>query len=257
VKNCEKNYSMSEEEITILGDNQGGKGRHKCVICAYNYGLKDGRLDQEFSSLMSFETCKHGNQAPIERIKDIHSNQIGDQGRHKCLVCAYELGFNKGLESVKIEIIDNKRPSGKLSKQLPKASIKKPTKRDYLDEQRYKEVLGLMGEKVIYNYLKENGYKLKHVSLTDDSAGYDILATKNNKKKFIEVKTTTQNSDFDFFISKNEVEVMSKNLNNYFIYRVYKYNLKTNSAKFHIINTQGFKDNYTANCISFRVTKNT
>lgn len=37
------------------------------------------------------ETCKHGSQAPVEVLSNLHECQAG-YGRHKCCVCAYARG---------------------------------------------------------------------------------------------------------------------------------------------------------------------
>lgn len=253
---CQKNYGMPENDLAVLKENQGGTGRHKCVICAYAHGVEDGRLNKNLSSLIGFELCKHGSQAPINRIEHIHENQTHEQGRHKCLICAYELGFNKSIENVKVGVVNDTRPKGILSKQKIKNRIAKTTKRDYLEEQRYKTVLGLMGEKLVVKYLTENRYKVVHMSLEDDSIGYDILAIKDGIKSFIEVKTTTQDLNLDFFISTNELEFMENHRNDYSIYRVYEYDFKTNNAEFCILNAADFKNKYTKDCVSYRVKKN-
>ena len=253
---CAETYSMPEGDISALERNQGGIGRHKCVICAYNHGLEDGQLNESLSNAIKFEDCKHGSHAPTNRIKNIHENQVQKEGRHKCLICAYELGFNKSVGRVKIGVINNKRPQGNLTEQKIKKSNENPNKRDFIEEQRYKTTLGLMGEKLVVKYLEENGHTVKHVSLENDSAGYDILATKNGNQEFIEVKTTTQGFNLDFFISKNELEFMGNNRDNYFIYRVYGYNFKTNSAEFYILSAIEFDSGYTTDCVSYKVKKN-
>ena len=42
------------------------------------------------------ETCKHGNQAPKYILRDLPQSQ-GGEGRHGCVVCAYEAGSRKGF----------------------------------------------------------------------------------------------------------------------------------------------------------------
>jgi len=59
--------------------------------------------------------------------------------------------------------------------------------------------------------------RIKHVSLNDDSAGYDIVAPSVSLTELnllLEVKTTSKPSDtFEFFISRNEARVASQNSN--------------------------------------------
>ncbi len=47
---------------------------------------------------MATEHCDHGNSAPLAAIKELPSSQSG-AGRHKCAVCAYELGREAGFEA--------------------------------------------------------------------------------------------------------------------------------------------------------------
>ncbi len=253
---CEQNSSMSENDINELGHSQGGVGRHKCVICAYNHGLEDGQLHEKIFDKTGYETCEHGSHAPIYRIEPIHDNQKRSQGRHKCLICAYELGFNRSLEDTKISIISNKRTSGtlKFNKQHKVTKITdKIRKKDYIEEQKYKTLLGLMGEKLVVKHLELNNHTVNHISLTDDTVGYDIKAIKNGVIHYIEVKTTTKNFNTNFFISKNELNFMTKNTKNYFLYRVYNYDFKTNDAEFDILHSEDIKNKYTKDCISYKV----
>lgn len=96
-KECEVGNQMLSSLIEGLNINQGGSGRHKCVICAYSLGKKDSenkRLEKEGENV---ETCLHGKKAIKSTIKSIHENQKPEQGRHKCAICAYSLGYESGL----------------------------------------------------------------------------------------------------------------------------------------------------------------
>lgn len=132
-----------------------------------------------------------------------------------------------------------------------KKRSRKPVKIDYVELLKEKSELGLAGElfvmrqekeklenlkknKEVQNYLKVNdleGIKVSHVSLKDDSKGYDIQSYKWNEsikkieKIYIEVKTTKKNDPaYPFYISKNEREVAEKLKDNYWIYRLYNFN---------------------------------
>lgn len=247
---------MSENDIELLGQNQGGLGRHKCVICAYNNGLEDGKLNKQLLYKTGFETCEHGSTAPIQRIELIHDNQKKYQGRHKCLICAYELGFSRSLENTKISVTSNKRIGGtlKFKKKLNTThTTNKIKKKNYIEEQAYNILLGLMGEKLVVKYLEQNSYKVNHISLINDTVGYDIEASKDDKTQYIEVKTTTKEFNTDFFISENELGFMNKNSTNYFLYRVFNYDFETDSAEFDILHSKDIAENYTKKCISYKV----
>lgn len=95
---CDVGNGVSEEFIKSLNFNQGGIGRHKCVICAYNNGIKDGETKRlDFAKAEEIEICKHERKALKSSIESIHINQKPTQGRHKCAVCAYYLGYEVGI----------------------------------------------------------------------------------------------------------------------------------------------------------------
>jgi len=41
---CKHGKTVSDELIESLPENQGGPGRHKCVVCAYKAGINAGKL---------------------------------------------------------------------------------------------------------------------------------------------------------------------------------------------------------------------
>ena len=88
------------------------------------------------------------------------------------------------------------------------------------------EKIGLDGEMEVLKNLKSFLYerdfnKVKHLSLIDDSLGYDIMtpSVKNPENILLyEVKTSSRKREyFDFYISRNEVQVASRNANWYLI----------------------------------------
>ena len=95
---CDNGNKISSQLIESLNFNQGGVGRHKCVICAYNNGIKDGENKiLDFSSAEEIEVCQHERKALKSSIESIHINQKPTQGRHKCAICAYYLGYEVGI----------------------------------------------------------------------------------------------------------------------------------------------------------------
>jgi len=46
---------------------------------------------------MPKEECKHGKKAPVEVLENLPHSQ-GGTGRHKCCICAYQIGFKEGFE---------------------------------------------------------------------------------------------------------------------------------------------------------------
>ncbi len=76
--------------------------------------------------------------------------------------------------------------------------------------------------------------KIKHVSKTNDSAGYDILSfNEKGDQIFIEVKSTKGPKSSDFYISPGEVK-RSKLIKNYFLYRVFNLDIKNKTGNLYI-----------------------
>ena len=95
---CDQNNKMPTNLIESLNFNQGGVGRHKCVLCAYQNGVKDGEVKAlDFAKDDEIEECQHGRKALKSSIENIHENQKPTQGRHKCAICAYHLGYQVGM----------------------------------------------------------------------------------------------------------------------------------------------------------------
>lgn len=89
------------------------------------------------------------------------------------------------------------------------------------DFERLAEV-GAMGEQFVVSELKRlvspaNHSRIRHVSLEDDSAGYDILTpsvSHSDQVQLLEVKTSVRpGNNFTFFVSRNEFRVGCNNSN--------------------------------------------
>jgi hypothetical protein len=87
------------------------------------------------------------------------------------------------------------------------------------------EKIGKEGEEFIISWLKKHlevkfHNSIVHKSLTDDGAGYDILAPspKLQDRILLEVKTSTRpGDDFTFFLSRNEWNTAVRNPNWYLV----------------------------------------
>ena len=76
--------------------------------------------------------------------------------------------------------------------------------------------------------------KIKHISLVNDAAGYDILSfNEDGSERFIEVKTTKGPIGTDFFISPGEIK-FSKANKEYYIYRVFEFLSEKMTGKIYI-----------------------
>ena len=115
-------------------------------------------------------------------------------------------GLEVGSE-ISWEILENIDPTRKLNDKFDRLLLQK---------------IGLDGEmlvmELLLRHLTEMVFKrVRHVSLTDDSAGYDIQSPSikdSSDTFFLEVKTSSRpGNDFHFFISRNEARVAAQNDN--------------------------------------------
>lgn len=99
--------------------------------------------------------------------------------------------------------------------------VEKGTKRTYKFDPNKLAEIGLNGEKFVIEQLKKNliqelHYRIQHISLLDDSTGYDIKSPSlqnSDNIELLEVKTSTRVHEefFEFFLSKNEYITGIKN----------------------------------------------
>lgn len=88
---CNHGNSAPVNVLNNLHDSPAGGGRHKCVVCAYEQGYEFGKT----SAVLTFdhyEKCQAGLRAPSNMLSELPDSEV-DAGRHKCPVCAYNLGF--------------------------------------------------------------------------------------------------------------------------------------------------------------------
>ena len=119
------------------------------------------------------------------------------------------------------------------SKRIKRSKIIDVEKHDELRLKRDKRnsEIGKAAEAFVYNYEVEALKKANRsdlaervdwISSREDGHGYDILSFfENGEKKLIEVKGSIRcRSNFQFYLTENELEVASKNIGNHFIYLV-------------------------------------
>lgn len=131
----------------------------------------------------------------------------------------------------------------------PKPSVKI----DFAKLNEHRHTIGELGE--LYSFAKEQNHLISqgkinqskeiiHVSLSSDSEGYDIISfTDTGERKYIEVKTTTGNEFEPFYLSNSEVEAINR-LNNYWIYRVYNFNIDLKKGDIYKIDCKKDLGNY-------------
>ena len=128
-------------------------------------------------------------------------------------------------------------PSEIVKREPKKSEGTKVKKTDHDEENEKNRKTGDRGEILVFRkekeYLEKIGRmdlidEIKHISIEDDSAGYDILSfDKKGDEKYIEVKSTTTkvSNVHHFIISSNEYDKAIL-LENYYIYFVFETNTK-------------------------------
>jgi hypothetical protein len=115
-----------------------------------------------------------------------------------------------------------------------------------------------LGEELVLQYEKEHcppkyAARIIPVAITEgDGLGYDILSVdEKGKDKYIEVKTTTGDLERPFFLTGSELEWSKKAGQQYYLYRLYNFNVEKMTADFFIL--QGDLSQYCNNPVEFEV----
>jgi len=109
--------------------------------------------------------------------------------------------------------------------------------------------LGNLGEDLVVEFEKNELNKIGRTDLAQmvyatrkkigNNAKFDVLSYfPDGKEKYIEVKTTREGINNPFFISESEVKFSQKYKDQYFIYRVYEYDLTRNNAEIFVLRGQ-------------------
>jgi hypothetical protein len=118
---------------------------------------------------------------------------------------------------------------------------------NYIQKEIENKRIGDLGELWVIKYeiekLKKAGKinlidRIKHISKNEgDGTGYDVLSFDSEGNRiFIEVKTTKGAKNSTFYVTRNELEKSKIESENYYVYRLYNFNEKTNKANLFIIN---------------------
>jgi Domain of unknown function (DUF3883) len=129
-------------------------------------------------------------------------------------------------------------------KRLTRPRVIKASPEFWKNLQNNRMETGKRGELLVMEYerkriIKEEGkeflYHLQHSSVTEgDGLGFDISSFYERRNVGIEVKTTTGNFDSNLIFTQNEINSMKILGENYFLYRVYDFDKKTNEGKLQI-----------------------
>lgn len=133
----------------------------------------------------------------------------------------------------------NKRPKPYIKKSNRTSKVKE-RKEDYITKAISNKETGDAGEFLVLDLekikLSKAGIDKEpiHIAARDDYAGYDILSyDETGNKIYIEVKTTKHSIQTPFYVSANEVEKSIEYKDQYYLYRLYDYNMEDNTALFY------------------------
>ena len=139
-------------------------------------------------------------------------------------------------------------------------------RKEYLLKAKKDKRIGEIGEKLVMKYEKNRLVDLgrndladsvEHISVTqEDGSGFDIKSyNEDGTDRLIEVKTTKQGIDAEFFMTPNEIEFSELNQKNYFLYRLYDLELHPLNACLYI-NPGNVLDNFEKEPVEFVIKSN-
>ncbi len=102
-----------------------------------------------------------------------------------------------------------------------------------IGESGERKILALEKEYLLIKGRPDLAERVVHTSeIEGDGAGYDILSYDlDGGIKYIEVKTTSGSANTPFYISRRELAFSEINLEQYYLYRVYGFDITTNSIE--------------------------
>jgi hypothetical protein len=204
------------------------------------------------------KTPRSGKSSPMTALGDINtnpeSNSRASRPNPKVSQAVKNQREAPSAASVAPPKIENSDADWRLTgeNEIPEKKAKKsPTVRTIKASEKFWEELGAKkikigkkGEMLVMEYerrriVREYGQlflsRLVHSSTSEgDGLGYDIASYADGLEIFIEVKTTTGDFWNGLIFTKNELEAMRKLDANYYLYRVFHLDMKSNSGKLKI-----------------------
>ncbi len=247
---CNQDSYAPNRVLLSLPENQGGPGRHLCCNCAYQQGISDAQDGWE-PTVNEIVECQHGRMARLAIIESLHQNQGGPQ-RHKCVVCAYAIGYGEDLilEPSEDVALDNETLTiieiPEVGEKRKRTGTFTPRKYAFAPGTDRASEIGLAGEEFVFSkeLLKLADFEDKslveraiHVSKKlGDGAGYDILSySEEGKEIYIEVKTTLGPDKTAFYITKNEMDFAEKYKDQFLLYRVCNFDMERSAGNLFIL----------------------
>lgn len=190
------------------------------------YGINAISLD-DFKKIVDYAKCIPFDQELIDQDNNISETEL------KTL-------RNTQKENFKINVENSEELESKKTRKI-KNHFVKGTNIDYDKIQKRKNMIGALGEEIVFEFLNNiaEKYSLKkpiHISKEKgDGLGYDILFFNENEEEIrIEVKATTSKYSDGFEMTQNELKVSLDKNYPYKIYRIYDLNIENKECKLKI-----------------------
>jgi|BioPla2DNA2_1021312.scaffolds.fasta_scaffold38277_2 hypothetical protein len=263
-----KEDSFSTETIN-LGDNlsQTAKGYEKTTIISKHFKFNDFNEDVFYDSLVALinEYTEIINHIGDKKYEDI-INLIDPDSVLVDVDTAIEnitnaLGDTTDVPRDVTVTLKKVGRGEKRSKRYNRIFQEKiSTKVDYIKQSQTQYKTGLKGEKLALEYERERlmsmGYEpdqyIRHLSVESDSYGYDILSADIIDGKlepiYVEVKSTTDQYDTPFFVSKNQVEISKEKGKNYRVFRIF--DISSTSPSFYTADGE-LEENFILDPVTF------
>ena len=249
---CKHGSAAPAKLVADLQHNQGGPGRHKCCVCAFQEGLSSERSYAQIGGLakhdiLNFYKCPHGSYAPTLALRKLQPSQ-GGVGRHNCAACAFRRGAEVGdssaapaiLASVNLSLSDP--PSSMV---MPQAVHSFRVGQHFNAEENHR--LGAVGEKIVLAYERSRLQRLGRHDLADqvvhtsavegDAVGYDVKSFDDaGSETHIEVKTTTLSATQPFHLSNVQLARSKADGKVFWLYRLFDCNPEAMSSHFYRLN---------------------
>ena len=261
-RNLINDEKFSRDEIDLKGLNNLAKG-YECGTIISKYYEKsnytENELLKDLSDLKAIydDICDNlMDDSYMSIVSNVVNNLdpsliIAEEANKVIEKAILDENNLKEADVVTLELVD----IPKYKKKNKYAEIRKKTIRkiDYEKKAKSNAKNGLLGESLVMSFEQNRlislgredlAKKVNWVSRVDDSIGYDIISFDvdekgNEREKYIEVKTSEANDNI-FYVSANEINVMNKFKDQYFIYRVF--NVKTKHPEVFVLDYDDFNN---------------
>lgn len=226
LETCQIGLTAPRSVLSKLQGSQGGTGRHKCTVCAFNYG---------FEAAQARSTPASGKPARKEAVLVVGKLEKREPPNFAKVTFQKQQTF-RGRKGV------NYRAQDKENESIGKAG-------EALVAKWEREQLVVAGKPQLAN-------KVEIVADTQgDGLGYDVLSfTPTGMEIFIEVKATTGPAESPFFLTANELAFSQQNPEQFYLFRVYDYDREKGSAEFYSV-SGNIEQAFNITPVEYRVTR--